>query len=136
MADWTMQASATTHCFISISVRVFLVVILANSRGTSVAEGTVVGREVVHHICRHLHMRWENSRNPLKDLPRKLWSLDSMAAALSDVQNGTNGLREAARAYKVPVETQRRRVTEQVSLDSRSGPSTTLTKEEEEVYTP
>ena len=64
-------------------------------------------------------------------LPRKLWSLDSMAAALSEVQNGTKGLREAARAYNVPVETLRRRVTGQVSLDSRSGPSTTLTKEEE-----
>ena len=63
-----------------------------------------------------------------KRLPRKLWSLDSMAAALSDVQNGTNGLREAVQAYKVPVG----RVTGEVSLDSRSGQSTTLTKEEEE----
>ena len=37
-------------CFISISVRVFLVVILVTSRGTSLAEGTVVCREVVHSI--------------------------------------------------------------------------------------
>lgn len=66
-----------------------------------------------------------------KNAERKLWSLDSMAAALRDVENGTKGLREAARAYHVPVETLRRRATGQVSLDCRSGPSTTLTKEEE-----
>ena len=36
-------------CFISISVRVFLVVILVN-RGTLIAEGMVVSRDVVHNI--------------------------------------------------------------------------------------
>ena len=62
-----------------------------------------------------------------KPAQRKLWSLDSMAAALKDVENGTKGLREAARPYNVPVKTLRR-ATGQVSLDRRSGPSTTLTK--------
>ena len=66
---------------------------------------------------------------------RKLWSLDSMAAALMDVENSTKGLREAARAYNVPVETLRRRATGQVSLNCQSGPSTTLTMEEEEALT-
>ena len=72
---------------------------------------------------------------PAERLQRKLWSLDSMAAALKDVENGTKGLREAARAYNVPVETLSRRVTGQVSLDCRSGPNTTLTKAEEEALT-
>ena len=70
--------------------------------------------------------RRQNSRQ------RKLWSLESMAAALSDVEQGTKGLREAARTYNVPIETLRRRATGQVSLDCRSGPSTTLTKGEED----
>ena len=62
----------------------------------------------------------------------KLWSLQSMTAALKEVENGTKGLREAARAYNVPVETLRRRATRQVPLECRSGPSTTLTREEEQ----
>jgi hypothetical protein len=37
-------------CFISISVRVFFVVILVTSCGTSLAEGTVVCREEVHSV--------------------------------------------------------------------------------------
>ncbi len=41
------------------------------------------------------------------------------------------GLREAARAHNVPVETLRRRVAGIVTQDCRSGPPTVLTKEEE-----
>ena len=58
-----------------------------------------------------------------------------MVAVLKDVENGTKGEREAARAYNVPVETVGRRATRQVSLDCWSGPSTTLTKEEEKALT-
>ena len=40
---------------------------------------------------------------------RKLWSDESMAAAVVSVKDG-RGLREASRLYNVPVETLRRRV--------------------------
>ena len=62
---------------------------------------------------------------------RKLWSDESMRAAVQSVNQG-KGLREAARLYNVPVETLRRRVTGMVDLDCRPGPATILTKEEEE----
>ena len=58
--------------------------------------------------------------------------MESMTAALRDVEDGTKGLREAARTYNVPVETLRRRAVGLVSLECRSGPSTVLTREEEE----
>ena len=54
-----------------------------------------------------------------------------MAAALQDV-NGGMGVQEAARLYNLPFKTLRRRVVEKVSLECRSGPSTALTKYEEE----
>ena len=41
------------------------------------------------------------------------------------------GLRQAARAYNVPVETLRLRVAGIVDIDCRPGPPTVLTKEEE-----
>ena len=62
---------------------------------------------------------------------RKLWSDESMRAAVESVNQG-KGLREAGRLYNVPVETLRRRVTGKVDLDCRPGPATILTKEEEE----
>ena len=41
--------------------------------------------------------------------------------------------REAARNFNVPVETLRRRVIGTVEMDARPGPSTTLTREEEDL---
>ena len=61
---------------------------------------------------------------------RKLWSQESMEAAVQSVQEGM-GLREASRLYNVPIETLRRRVTGKVELDCRPGPPTVLTQEEE-----
>lgn len=62
---------------------------------------------------------------------RKLWSTESMAAAVQSVQDG-KGLREASRLYNVPVETLRRRVTGKVDMECRPGPPTVLTQEEED----
>ena len=62
---------------------------------------------------------------------RKLWSLESMTAALKDVESGSKGLREAVRNYNAPVETLRR-ASGQVPLDCKSGPGTVLTRKEEE----
>ena len=62
---------------------------------------------------------------------RKLWSVESMKEALDFVEGG-GGLREAARAYNVPEETLRRRVTGTVSIDCRPDPETVHTKEEED----
>ena len=64
-------------------------------------------------------------------LRRKLWQEESMKEAVAFVQNG-NPLRKAARLYNVPVETLRRRINGTVSLECKPGPSTILTKEEEE----
>ena len=62
---------------------------------------------------------------------RKLWSDESMKAAVQSVEEG-HGLREASRLFNVPVETLRRRVTGKVDIDCRPGPRTVLTKEEED----
>ena len=61
----------------------------------------------------------------------KLWSPESMAAAVDSMLNHDTKLREAACAYNVPLETLRRRVNGSVTLDCRPGPSTILTNEEE-----
>ena len=63
---------------------------------------------------------------------RKLWSEESMKAAVQYVLEDGGGLRETSRLYNVPVETLRRRVNGSVSIDCRPGPSTVLTEEEEE----
>ena len=63
---------------------------------------------------------------------RKLWSDESMAAAVRSVREGM-GLRESARLYNVPIETLRRRVIGSVDLDCKSGPPTVLTKDEEDM---
>lgn len=62
---------------------------------------------------------------------RKLWSSESMKAAVKSVDEG-KGLREASRLYNVPVETLRRRVTGKVDIDCRPGLPTILTKDEED----
>ena len=48
----------------------------------------------------------------------KLWSQESMEAAVQSVQEG-KGLQEASRLYNVPVETLRRRITGKVELNCR-----------------
>jgi hypothetical protein len=63
---------------------------------------------------------------------RKLWSDDSMIAAVNSVLQCNKGLREAARLHNVPIETLRRRVNGSVELSCKPGPSTILTDEEEE----
>ena len=68
------------------------------------------------------------TRKPIKC---KLWSDESMAAAMQSVEEG-KGLREAARLYNVPVESLRRRVLGTVSVDCRPGSPTILTTEEED----
>ena len=62
---------------------------------------------------------------------RKLWSSESMAAAVRSVREGM-GLRESARLYNVPVESLRRRVVSSVDLDCKSGPPTVLNEDEED----
>ena len=64
-------------------------------------------------------------------LKRKLWTEESMAAAVEYVKTG-HPLHEGSRLYNVPVETLRRRVTGMVDISCKPGPSTVLTLEEEE----
>ena len=54
-----------------------------------------------------------------------------MEAAVESVKGG-KGLQEASRLYNVPVESLRRRVTGVVEMDCRPGPTTVLTKSEED----
>ena len=62
---------------------------------------------------------------------RKLWTNESMKAAVAYVNDG-NAVCEAARLYNVPVETLCRRVIGTVDLACKPGPSTILTVEEED----
>ena len=62
---------------------------------------------------------------------RKLWTEESMKAAVKSCQEG-KGLRETSRLYNVPVETLRRRVTGAVEMGCRSGPPTVFTEEQED----
>ena len=64
-------------------------------------------------------------------LKRKLWTEESMTAAVEYVKTG-HLLWEGSRLYNVPVETLRHRVTGMVDLSCKPGPSTVLTPEEEE----
>ena len=56
-----------------------------------------------------------------------------MEEAVKTVKDEGSGLRQAARAYNVPVETLRRRVNGTVEVDCKPGPPTVLTKEEEDM---
>ena len=62
---------------------------------------------------------------------RRQWLPDSMERACNAVKEDSMGLRQAARAYNVPVETLRRRVAGIVDINCRPGPPTVLTMEEE-----
>ena len=62
---------------------------------------------------------------------RKQWLPENMEGACKSIKSKSMGLREAARAYNVPVETLRRRVAGIVSVDCKPGPPTVLTSEEE-----
>jgi len=64
--------------------------------------------------------------------PRKLWTDESMKAAVASVVNETLGLREASRVYNIPVETIRRRVNGSVRMGCKPGPTAVLTDEEED----
>jgi len=63
---------------------------------------------------------------------RKLWSQESMQAAVRSVNEDDLHVREASRLYNVPFESLRRRVNRTAEVDCRPGPSTVLTEEEEE----
>ncbi len=65
-------------------------------------------------------------------VPRKVWSDESMKAAVEHVIVNGGGIRKTARLYNGPVETLRKRVNGSVSMDCRPGPSTVLAEEEEE----
>ena len=60
---------------------------------------------------------------------KKLWMKESMAAAVSSIEDGM-GIREASRLYNVSCETLRQRVNHVVVLECRS-PPTVLTEDEE-----
>ena len=62
---------------------------------------------------------------------RRQWLPEGMERACKAVKEDSTGLRQAARAYNVPVKTLRRRVAGIVDIDCRPGPPTVLTKEEE-----
>ena len=55
-----------------------------------------------------------------------------MIAALTDIEKGKLKIREASKKYNIPFETLRRRVTNEVEVDCRTGPPTVLSKDEEE----
>lgn len=61
---------------------------------------------------------------------RKLWTDESMEAAVQCLQDGSKGLRETARLYNIPVETLRRHAIGECG--SHPGPPTVLTEHEED----
>ena len=63
---------------------------------------------------------------------RKLWTEESMEAAVNSIRHENKGLREAARLYNIPVQTLRRRTDGRVETGCRPGPSTILTDEQED----
>ena len=63
---------------------------------------------------------------------RKLWTEESMEAAVSSILNENKGLREAARLYNILVETSGRCVNGSVKLGFKPGPGTILTEEVED----
>ena len=70
--------------------------------------------------------------NDLSKQKRKLWTEESMEAAVNSIHKENKGLREAARLYNIPVETLRRHVNGSVQAGCKPGPSTVLTDEEED----
>ena len=63
---------------------------------------------------------------------RRQWDLESMIRAMNAVKVDGEALRKASREYGVPVATLQRRVDGLVAVDARPGPSTVLTREEED----
>ena len=62
---------------------------------------------------------------------QRMWSQESMTAAVNAVNNEGSSLRATCRLYNVPIETLRRRVMGQVDVECRPGPQTILSKEED-----
>ena len=58
----------------------------------------------------------------------KLWSEESMSAAVSSIVNDNKGLREAARLFNILVETLCRHVTGMVKDGCKPGPDTVLSE--------
>ena len=56
-----------------------------------------------------------------------------MQAAVDSILYDNRGLREAARLYKIPVQTLRRHVNGSVEVGARPRPATILTDEEEDM---
>lgn len=72
-------------------------------------------------------------RRPLQELNGKTgWSVEGMRKAIEDVVSQKKGLRQAAREYGVPTTTLKRRVDTSLPAEATSGPSTALSKEEED----
>ena len=55
---------------------------------------------------------------------RMQWSVESMYEALKAFKIHGKGLRVAAREYKVPVTTLKKRVDDKVAVDAKPGPPT------------
>ena len=63
---------------------------------------------------------------------RRQWDLESMIQAVNAVKVDGEALRKASREYGVPVATLKRRFDGLLAVDARPGPSTVLTREEED----
>ena len=63
---------------------------------------------------------------------RRQWDLESMIRAVNAVKVDGEALRKASREYGVPAATLKRRVDGLLAVDARLGPSTVLTREEED----
>ena len=63
---------------------------------------------------------------------RQQWSVVAMREAMKLVTLNEKSLRQASREYDVPLTTLKRRVDREVSLNAKPGPSTALTRKEEE----
>ena len=70
-----------------------------------------------------IHVGCHGMDESKKKAKRKQWLPENMEEACKSVKSESMSLREAARAYNIPVETLRRRVVGIVSLDCRSSNS-------------
>ena len=72
-------------------------------------------------------------RKPLQELNGKTgWSVEGMKKAMEDVAMKNKGLRQAAREYGIPATTLKRRIDNSLPAEAKPGPTTALSKEEED----